>query len=91
MKDKFLSIFRRLRPTPFSRRVEVASVKAYTVIDLDADIISHVWWPRFSKHLAMAMIKRDYIDTHTQGEINTQPGKITDLPFASEVLNAATG
>ncbi|MCH6565520.1 MAG: dimethylsulfoniopropionate demethylase, partial [Proteobacteria bacterium] len=31
MNDKFLSISKRLRSTPFTRRVEAAGVKAYTV------------------------------------------------------------
>ena len=31
MSDKLLSISRRLRSTPFTRRVEAAGVKAYTV------------------------------------------------------------
>ena len=56
-----------------------------------ANISSHVWSPRFGKHLAMAMIKRDYLATHSEVDVNGLKGNITDLPFTSEVLNAATG
>ena len=56
-----------------------------------ADISSHVWSPRFSKHIAMAMIKRDYLASHSEVQVNGLAGKITNLPFASEALNVATG
>ena len=56
-----------------------------------ANISSHVWSPRFGKHLAMVMIKRDYLTNHSEVEVNGLKGKITGLPFTSEILNAATG
>jgi dimethylsulfoniopropionate demethylase len=56
-----------------------------------AEISSHVWSPRYRKHLAMAMMKRDYLASHSEVEVNGQLGKVTDLPFTTEVLNAATG
>ena len=56
-----------------------------------ADISSHVWSPRHRKHLALAMVKRDYLANHSEVEINGQQGIITDLPFSADVLNAATG
>jgi dimethylsulfoniopropionate demethylase len=55
------------------------------------DISSQVWSPRFHKHLAFAMLKRDYLASHSQVVVNDQPGNITSLPFASDALNAATG
>jgi len=55
------------------------------------DISSQVWSPRFHKHLAFAMLKRDYLASHSQVVVNGQPGNITSLPFASDALNAATG
>jgi dimethylsulfoniopropionate demethylase len=55
------------------------------------DITSQVWSPRLRKHLAFAMLKRDYLASHSQVVVNDQPGNITGLPFASDALNAATG
>jgi len=56
-----------------------------------ASITSHVWSPRYRKHLALAMVKRDYLTNHSEVEINGQQGIITDLPFSADVFNAATG
>jgi dimethylsulfoniopropionate demethylase len=56
-----------------------------------AEISSHVWSPRYGKHLAMAMMKRDYLAGHSDVVIDGQKGIITDLPFTKEVLNSATG
>ena len=56
-----------------------------------AEISSQVWSPRFNKHLAMAMMKRDYLASHSEILVNGLPGKITNLPFTPNVLNAATG
>jgi len=56
-----------------------------------ADISSHVWSPRYRKHLALAMVKRDYLANHSEVEINGQQGIITNLPFSADVFNAATG
>ena len=55
------------------------------------DITSQVWSPRFCKHLAFVMLKRDYLASHSQVVVNGQPGDITGLPFASDALNVATG
>lgn len=52
-----------------------------------ANISSQVWSPRFRKHLALAMVKRDYLASHSEVEINGQQGRITDLPFT----HSATG
>jgi hypothetical protein len=35
------------------------------------------------KHLAQAMIKRDYRASYSQVKVIVQPGEITRLPFAS--------
>ena len=56
-----------------------------------ADISSQVWSPRFNKHLAMAMMKRDYLTGHSEVEVNGLTGKITNLPFSFDDLNTATG
>jgi len=55
------------------------------------DISSQVWSPRLRKHLAFAMLKRDYLASHLEVVVNGRPGNITDLPFASDALNTATG
>ena len=42
---------------------------------------SHVWSPRHRKHLALAMMKRDYLADHTTVKVNGTQGTICDLPF----------
>ena len=44
-------------------------------------ISSHVWSPRHCKHLALAMIKRDYLADHATVEVSGIQGTICDLPF----------
>ena len=45
------------------------------------DIRSQVWSPRYRKHLAMAMMKRDYLQQHDEIEIEGEVARIVDLPF----------
>ena len=54
-------------------------------------ISSHVWSPRYRKHLALAMMKRNYLADHSTVEINGLQGTFCDLPFAVNTLNSATG
>jgi dimethylsulfoniopropionate demethylase len=44
-------------------------------------ISSHVWSPRHCKHLALAMMKRDYLADHATVEVSGIQGTICDLPF----------
>jgi len=44
-------------------------------------ISSHIWSPRHRKHLAFAMMKRDYLAAHTAVKVNEIQGTICDLPF----------
>ncbi len=44
-------------------------------------ISSHVWSPRHRKHLALSMMKRDYLADHTTVKVNGIQGTICDLPF----------
>ena len=52
-----------------------------------ADIKSHAWSPRFRKHLAMALMKRDYLTDHAEIDVNGKPGEISTLPFTRDLLN----
>lgn len=45
------------------------------------DIRSQVWSPRHQKHLAMAMMKRDYLADHAPVTLEGKTAKIVDLPF----------
>ena len=44
-------------------------------------ISSHVWSPHHRKHLALAMMKRDYLADHTTVAVSGIEGAICDLPF----------
>lgn len=65
----------------FDRQMEFAS------LDLEADnqpigeIKSQAWSPRHNKHLAMAMIKRDFLAGHSTLVSGGASARIVDLPF----------
>ena len=59
--------------------------------DRVGNISSHAWSPRYSKHLAMAMMKRDYLAHHSTVDVNGISGSITELPFTIDSPNTATG
>jgi dimethylsulfoniopropionate demethylase len=54
-------------------------------------ISSHVWSPRHRKHLALAMMKRDYLADHATVEVTGITGAIGNLPFEFNYSNPATG
>jgi dimethylsulfoniopropionate demethylase len=54
-------------------------------------ISSHVWSPRHCKHLALAMMKRDYLADHATVEVSGIEGAICDLPFDFRELISTTG
>jgi len=45
------------------------------------EISSHVWSPRYEKHLVMAMMKRDYLRGRSTLNIDGKVAAIVDLPF----------
>ena len=50
------------------------------------DIRSQVWSPRYQKHLAMVMMKRDFLNLNSSVSINAKIGNIVDLPFDFNAL-----
>lgn len=50
------------------------------------EIRSHVWSPRYQKHLAMAMMKRDYLSDHSTLSIDGKVAAIVDLPFNFDAI-----
>ena len=52
------------------------------------EITSSAWSPRYNKHLAFAMMQRDYLDSQTSVEIDGISGSISDLPFSSQTLQS---
>ncbi len=52
------------------------------------EITSQCWSPRYRKHLAFAMMNRDYLNKHSTIEIGGTIGQISALPFSADVLNA---
>jgi len=80
----------------------LVGLKFDQLIEIDSDdvtfdgqivgtISSHTWSPRHGKHLALAMMKRDYLADHATVELNGMQGTICELPFAASVPNSATG
>jgi dimethylsulfoniopropionate demethylase len=50
------------------------------------NITSHAWSPRYEKHLALAMLEREFLAGHSSIEINGVPGQICALPFTQQQL-----
>ncbi len=50
------------------------------------DIRSLVWSPRYLRHLAMAMIKREFLSQQQSVSIDGKTGKIVDLPFDFDAI-----
>jgi dimethylsulfoniopropionate demethylase len=48
------------------------------------EIKSHVWSPRYQKHLAMAMMKKDYLGERSTLNIDGKVAAIVELPFKLE-------
>ena len=59
-------------------------------IDVDnrmvGDIRSQVWSSRYLKHLAMVMMKRDFLAGNTSVTVNGTIGQIVDLPFDFDAI-----
>lgn len=49
-------------------------------------ITSQCWSPRYRKYLAFSMMNRDYLASHQDLEIDGIFGKITGLPFSTDLL-----
>lgn len=52
------------------------------------EIRSSAWSPRYQKHLAFAMIQRDYLDNYSTIVIDGVSGAISDLPFSTQALQS---
>jgi dimethylsulfoniopropionate demethylase len=61
----------------------------FNVIEDDrvvGDVRSQVWSPRYQKYLAMAMMKRDFLQTRQSVTVGGKIGKIVDLPFDFDAI-----
>ena len=56
--------------------------------DLVGEIRSQTWSPRYKKHLAMAIVQKSWRADRSHVEIAGQQGRIVDLPFSQENLQA---
>ena len=52
------------------------------------EITSNIWSPRYKKHLAFAMMQRDYLNSQSTVEVNGIKGLITTLPFSLQALQS---
>ena len=65
----------------FDQMVAVDAFEIEADGSLVGDIRSHAWSPRHSCYLAMAMMKREYLEKHSKIELNGKIARIVDLPF----------
>ncbi|MFA9420407.1 MAG: dimethylsulfoniopropionate demethylase [Gammaproteobacteria bacterium] len=75
----------------FEQAMEIDSGDIRFGAQIVGTISSHAWSPRLGKHLALAMMKRDYLADHQTVEMKGMSGTICDLPFAISTLHSATG
>ena len=52
------------------------------------EITSHCWSPRYGKHLAFAILNRDYLENNTSINVNGVSATISALPFHIDALSA---
>ena len=74
----------------FDAPMQVDNADIYDDGQFIGTISSHAWSPRYGKHLALAMMKRDYLANHATIRLNDCLGAIVDLPF-NLTSNTATG
>ena len=65
----------------FDAPMQVDNADIYDDGQFIGTISSHAWSPRYGKHLALAMMKRDYLANHATIRLNDCLGAIVDLPF----------
>lgn len=53
---------------------------------LVGDIRSHVWTPRYSKYLAMAMMRREFVEDNNEVSVQGKAARIVDLPFDFDTI-----
>jgi len=75
----------------FEQTMEIDNVDMIFDGQIVGTINSHTWSPRYRKHLALAMMKRDYLADHMTVELSGMQGAIVDLPFTFDTPNSATG
>jgi len=74
----------------FDLPMQLANADIYDDGEFIGTISSHTWSPRYGKHLALAMMKRNHLANHATIRLNGCLGAIVDLPF-SLTPNTATG
>jgi len=75
----------------FEQAMEIDNGDVTSGEQIVGTISSHTWSPRHRKHLALAMMKRDYLADNTTVELSGIEGSIVDLPFAFDTQNSVTG
>jgi dimethylsulfoniopropionate demethylase len=70
----------------FDQPVEFDDFKVIADDGVVGDVRSQVWSPRYRKFLAMAMMKRDFLETSQSVTVDGKTGKIVDLPFDFDAI-----
>ena len=68
----------------FDRKMTLTETKISFLNQVIGNITSEVWSPKHEKHLAFAMVQREYLQHHSSIEIDEIPGRICELPFHFE-------
>ena len=71
----------------FERAVHFDSFTLYANGREVGDVRSQVWSSRHQKHLAMAMMQRDFLGSGTNLEVDGTIAQIVDLPFDFDAIN----
>ncbi len=68
----------------FDRKMTFTETKISFLNQVIGNITSEVWSPKHEKHLAFAMLQREYLQHHSLIEIDGISGRICELPFDFE-------
>ena len=80
-KRQLMGLIFRQKMSFDSPKIEIAGQEI-------GQITSHSWSPRYSKHLAFAILNRDYLENNSNIAVNGVSATIAALPFHKDVLSA---
>jgi dimethylsulfoniopropionate demethylase len=72
----------------FNQKMDFTDMQVSHDNQVVGEVTSNIWSPRFEKHLAFAMMQRDYLNNQSTVEVNGVKGVISDLPFTLKTLQS---
>jgi len=76
----------RLMGLVFDQVVDIADYAIVAGGRVVGDVRSQVWSPRYGKYLALAMMRRDFLEQQQSVTVDGKIGTIVDLPFDFDAI-----